>query len=181
MRFTGLVALSLAGLATAVPVYVNPNSPMSKPAENGHNGPAYRILDFQSAGSGSLTTPTPTPILPTTTGTPRATPSVAATGQPDNLSQKTTKFHEDFEHWVNLPNGAEKEREKMGKEIAQGPEKSCKSRRANIHIHLANCSPRRPTPETHAFFQCHAFLQCHTFSHIICRVLCSRMKLPEKL
>jgi hypothetical protein len=117
MRFTGLVALSLAGLATAVPVYVNPNSPMSRPVENGHNGPGYRILYSQSAGRGSLTTPTPTPILPTTTGTPRDTPSATATGQPDGLSQKETKFHEDFAHWVSLPNGAEKERERWGKKL----------------------------------------------------------------
>lgn len=149
MRFTGLVALSFAGLATAVPVYVNPNSPMSRPVEHGHNGPGYRILYSKSAGRGSLTTPTPTPILPTTTGTPRDTPSTTATGQPDGLPQKETKFHEDFEHWVSLPNGAEKEREQWGKKLLKDLENLANQGEQTSSVTSTvpqGGPPRKPTP-----------------------------------
>lgn len=55
MRFNRLVALTLAGIAMAVTIYVGPNSLISSPSiENGHTGSIYKILHSQSAGSGDV-------------------------------------------------------------------------------------------------------------------------------
>lgn len=120
MRFTGFAALTLAGSAMAVPVFVDPNTPFSKPAEAGFSGVSYKILPYEPTSTSSIATPTPNPIVSTPTAMPTATRGATPDGHPDeSLSEEREQFFKDYKHWISLPHNADRQREHWEKEVLE--------------------------------------------------------------